>query len=470
MDAMPLALRALGGLVVVSALAGCGEGRTSGAPMILPRPPLVLPLPAGVPDTLAGHHLAWFLDLMNRREGVMSGVEASARLHAVWFARKALVDVMFDFHHHIARRFAPVYVDSVVTVDEWRLIAYGEARRLPVTLRLTVDLETTQIRGLSIEPDLDARSFEEIERMIPNLAPQANLLVAELVGEECRPLHAVNPDLVLSIASTFKLYVLLALVDHIAAGHATWDTPLVIREEWRSQGSGDMHGDPAGTRHSLLMLARAMIDGSDNTATDHLIYYLGRGAIAEAMMAAQHAAPERNVPFVSTREYFFLRAFDGVEMRRYLELSPEGRRAFVDAEIKPRPVAALPGVDGKPVRHVDEVGWFASAMELCRVMATLEARARASPENEVLLDILSDTRTPNHRGRWSFLGYKGGGSPGVDLNTWVLHRADDRRFFVTVGFNNRSRVAGTSSRCRCGCSSSSPTRTCPRRCSAEASG
>src|SRR5262249_19066453 len=61
-----------------------------------------------------------------------------------------------------------------------------------------------------------------------------------LEGPQLRPVHTLNPDEPLAIGSTFKLYILGALAEEVAAGRARWDEPLAIKDDLKSLPSGQM--------------------------------------------------------------------------------------------------------------------------------------------------------------------------------------------------------------------------------------
>ena len=111
----------------------------------------------------------------------------------------------------------------------------------------------------------------------------------------------------LAIGSVFKLYILGELGRQIAAGELSWDDEIAIDDAYRSMPSGDLHYAPAGTTYSVRYLAEVMISQSDNTATDHLLFTLGRENV-EAMVATMgHADSSLMIPMLSTRELFAIK-------------------------------------------------------------------------------------------------------------------------------------------------------------------
>jgi beta-lactamase class A len=260
--------------------------------------------------------------------------------------------------------------------------------------------------------------------------------VAALDKGTCKPLQELATTEQLAIGSTFKLYVLLALADRVLAGQAAWTDELAVRDDWKSLPSGTTQNEPPGTKHPLAMYAERMISISDNTAADHLIYTLGRKAVEAAVRAAKHARPALDAPFLSTRELFVFRlGLPAPEIERYLKLSEAKRREYLDKTLAGKdPNIGLSGA-WKTARQIDKIEWFASSMDLCRTMAALWTRAQ-NPKAAVVLDILGkNPGLPLDKERWPYIGYKGGSEPGVFNMTYLLRRADDRWFVITLSVN-----------------------------------
>ncbi len=102
--------------------------------------------------------------------------------------------------------------------------------------------------------------------------------------------------------------MLSTLVQEIKAGKRKWSD--VVPLEVHSVPSGQMQDWPIGSPVTLHTLATMMISISDNTATDALIRVLGREAVAAEMVASGHAEPSRNIPMLTTVEFFALKSGD----------------------------------------------------------------------------------------------------------------------------------------------------------------
>jgi len=286
-------------------------------------------------------------------------------------------------------------------------------------------------------PGTPATAWAGFDLAYSQAAPRTNFLAAEVIDGGCQPVHALHAGQRLALASTFKLYVLAELARQIASGDAAWDETLPIQEDLKSMPSGGMPYAPAGTRYTLRAFAERMIADSDNTATDHLIARLGRERIEAALPALGHGAPELNTPLLMTREFFaFKIAVSPERTDTYLDASDTEQRRILAEEIDP--IQLDPSGWGSWVapKRIDAVEWFASAEEICQVVATLATLAQ-QPELAPLTEILALNRGGVFAaGTWPYAGFKGGYEAGVYNMTWLLRRADGRQFVVTAGLND----------------------------------
>jgi hypothetical protein len=259
-----------------------------------------------------------------------------------------------------------------------------------------------------------------------------------LVNGQCQTVHALAADQPLATASTFKLYVLGELARQIEQGTASWDEPLAIRDDWKSLPSGDMRLEPAGKAFPLRYYAEQMISMSDNTATDHLIHRLGRENVEAFMASTGHADPALNLPLLTTREWFALKvAVDPVTVSTYVNAGVAERRAILENEVANTTVTEYDTVvDWWAPKRIRTIEWFASATDLCRAVATLQAMAER-PGLAPIYDILStNPGIAFDAHAWDYVGHKAGYETGVWNKTWLLRKTDGRWFVLTVGLND----------------------------------
>jgi len=293
------------------------------------------------------------------------------------------------------------------------------------------------IVGLGSAAQTASTPWASIDRSLESLAPQSNLLVAEFRGSSCAAIHGRNESTPLAIASTFKLYVLGELARQVQAEEVAWSDGVILTDDLRSMPSGDYAWVQAGTVVDIRSLAEAMIWQSDNTATDHLIDFLGRDNVEEAFAAYGHSDPQSNFPLLMTRELFGIKMSQTAQwMDRYMTATDEEQAQLLQEQIDPmtiNPNAGWGNWNGPTA--IDGIEWFASASDLCRATASLWSMG-AQPGLEPVRDILTGNRGGiDDTSAWPRAGYKAGYEAGVVNMTFVLERSDGRVFFVSAGYN-----------------------------------
>lgn len=372
-----------------------------------------------LPDTAAGQQLAWLLEYANQPGNVG---EAEIAEHFTTVTDGQLTGARTQARRY-AERLAPVSLLALDVLNPQLLLARVETPAGEHRILLEVDEDTRRIKRLMVLKLYS--SFAAIDTAIQWVAPRTQLLVAELDDAACRPLHAVNAGERLAIASTFKLYILRALVDAITDGSASWDELMAISEAWKSPFGGALADAPVGQLLTLRTLAERMITVSDNTAADHLLHRVGSERV-EAVM------PAGNAPVLATRELFLLWLHPD-EGDAYLALAESGRRDFLGT-LADRWAELRDEVWLNKAYPFERLGWFASAEELCALMGALAWSARTSPEAAPVLKLLA--RDSHRDPRWTYVGYKGGGLRDVYSLAWLLRRDDDRWFVLIIGVND----------------------------------
>ena len=281
-------------------------------------------------------------------------------------------------------------------------------------------------------------SWDEVDQRLAALAPLTGFLAAELVDGECRPIHAFNADQPLGSGSNFKLYILGELGRQVAAGEIDWEQPLAIQQRYKSVPGGDLTYVPVGTEFTVRYFAERMIQVSDNTATDHLLFTLGRENVERMMTTMGVAEPSLNIPLLGTREFATLKlAVPPAELETYLAASVAERRRILADEIDPMPLSVFDTVPDQtaPV-EIERMEWFFSREDMCRAMLALREMAQQPgllPVREILA---LGSPVPFDAAVWPYVGYKGGSELGVLSGTWLLERADGRHFAYSVVLNN----------------------------------
>ena len=429
-------VRVLALSVVLALAAGCTVTRdaddTAALPTTEPVPTTDRPDtasergPVEVPDTPAGRALAWVLDHVGTTPEPDEVLQRFDETFLEAIPPAGLGSVLASLGR-------PGDLVEMVHSGEHELAVLVELDDEIVQVQLVVeDEEPHRMTGLLFTPAIPTpprpTSLAGVEEAWRPLAPEASLLVSQVVNGECRAVVAVDSSRPGPIGSTAKLYVLGAVASAILDGTLDWDDPVPIRDELKSHPSGTFHELPAGTERTVLEHATAMIAVSDNTATDHLIDLVGRDSVERAVVELGHDRPELNRPFLTTRELFLMK-LDGVGVEgldAYLEGDEDERRRLLD-EWAALPLPGLEAFSPTPVL-VDQVEWFASPEDLCRAMVVL-GELTEWPGLESLAGVLAaPTGLVDEAERagvdigGAAMWFKGGSEPGV-LNLTV--RLDD---------------------------------------------
>lgn len=235
----------------------------------------------------------------------------------------------------------------------------------------------------------------------------------------------------LAIGSSFKLLVTLELCDQISAGQKQWSDITKLNDQGRSLPAGLMQDWPLGSPVTLHTLATMMISRSDNTAADNLMLALGRDALEAQLKKVPVFQPERNRPFLRTSELFKIKLIAPETLAvSYPKLSEAEKRQTIQ-QFDALPLRN-PRLYTNPI-HIDQVEWFFTADDLCRVLDKL----RQSKEQQRALELLAITRPfdiDDHA--WDYLGFKGGAEAGV-LNLSLLGklRGKDRWYAFSFTWN-----------------------------------
>jgi beta-lactamase class A len=281
-------------------------------------------------------------------------------------------------------------------------------------------------------------TWAQADRDLAGLAPDASLLAARVSPDGvCTPVHQVAASTARPLGSMFKLFVLGALAEQVAAGRVSWDQELTVSDALKSagnSGAGGLQDAPAGAWVPVEQAAAQMISISDNTAADMLIHLVGRPAVqAQDRQWSAHAG--LNVPFLTTREIFLLKYADPALADEYLRLAPGQRAAFLASAVDPLPLsqAQLPNADTASPAGIDTLEWFASPDDICRAFAGLQQLA-AQPALAPLGPILSANSggIGFHPAQWPTVWYKGGSEPGVLTMGYLATNSNGQTFVVVA--------------------------------------
>ena len=389
----------------------------------------------------------WVLEMVNERGGEFSEEEMDERFSDL--IHQAMTYEQFSLAMtQVASTMAPFEVIEVYDrpSDEALLLSVRGADGQRYTMVVAVENEDPhKMTGVQFQPapvdDEDlATSWEEIESSLQGIGEERQLLAARIDDGICTPVFEVDTDKTLALGSTFKLYVLAALVEAVTRGDIDYDQMVAIEEAHKSLPSGILQDEEVGSEHSVFEMAKLMISISDNTATDHLIALLGRQVVEEQIAALGHRTPERNSPFLFTHEMMKLKvALGDSERDEFVAMASDERREYLDSELVAMDLPAVDdAMDWHKPRHIDSIEWFASADELCSLFAYFSQGADSDEEGfEKGLEAMAENDGGMNLGeKANYVGFKGGSEPGVLNLSWLIEGEDGGWYVVVVGAND----------------------------------
>jgi beta-lactamase class A len=384
------------------------------------------------PDTPTGVQLRWLIGAMARLP--LSGAQVRAHFDTAFLAQISPAVLNQALQAVVSLRLLSIRVSELNTVVAD--VSTGDSGSRAQVL-LTVDRRGL-ISWLRISPAVAGPSpatWASVDAALHSAAPQVRLLVADVTGGSCQPVHGLDPGTPAPLGAAFKLYVLNALGDAVAAGKVRWNQPLTVTTQLKSLPSGELQDEPDGTQVSVLDTAAAMISLSDNTATDMLINLVGRPAVEAALTQTGMAEPALDRPFLTTREIFTLKLHQWPTLaERYLAADEAGRRALLASTVDRAPLPAVAAAASWIApRAVNSLEYFASASDICHVYASLAALARRpglAPIGQMLS--LNDDGLQLDPAQWRTTWFKGGSEPGVLTLAFMATNRTGNSCVVTV--------------------------------------
>ena len=390
------------------------------------------------PDTPAGAQLRWLI-------GAVAHLPVSSALVRDHFDAAFLAQVGPDVLNQTLQAVAGVKLLRIQASELSTVVAIVSADgAVPwAQILLTVDgrglISVLRISPANTGPT--PATWADVDAALHLVAPQVRLLVADVSNGSCQPVHSIDPATAAPLGSAFKLYVLDALGNAVAAGKVGWNQPLTVTAQFKGLPPGDLQNEPDGTQISVLDTAAKMISVSDNTATDMLINLVGRSAVEAALTATGMASPALDRPFLTTREIFILKLDQWPALaERYNAADEPHRRALLAGTVDraPLPPVAAAGAWTTP-RDINSLEYFASASDICRAYTSLAALARRpglSPIGQVIS--LNDDGLQLDPAQWKTTWFKGGSEPGVLTLAYLATTRTGRSYVVTVLAENPS--------------------------------
>jgi hypothetical protein len=386
---------------------------------------------AGVqpPSTPAGDALSWVLSALNGAR--ITSADVSAHV-TTGFIQSVPAPQLITIFQQMAQKkpWTLVGFDGKTTTDALTAIvtrADGQYWRIQINV---APATPKLIEGLFLDPapDLDPTlaTWGALDAKLQGAAPVVRELAATIDTNGCTQTHTLAGDQNGALGSQFKLWILATLAQSIDTGAHAWTDLITIQDQYKSLPSGTFQNQPNGTQLSAKAFAEAMISESDNTAADHLLFFVGRTQVEGMLTTTKHHDPTEDQPFLSTREMFDLKLMlTPQERATYESDSIANKRTLLaqyDTTLDPRNYV---GSWTSPI-DVDKLEWFASPTDLCNVMAALKAYGDKTGTSEVYHALSINPGIPDDANLFAYVGFKGGSEPGVLTMSWLLRRASDQ--------------------------------------------
>jgi beta-lactamase class A len=345
----------------------------------------------------------------------------------------------------IKAQFGALQLVSIDKANDTSIIVVCTGAKNGIHLRVSLELDDAGlISGLLLRPapelDNPDDSWDDILADLQNMGQHVSLLAWQLNDDEPIEIQSLNATAPLAVGSTFKLYVLGTLAQRIDETSTSWTDTLPIQDSLKSFPSGTMQNDPAGTEHTLAQYAKQMISISDNTATDHLINFLGRAPI-EAYMSRLNANPDRNKPFLSTSEMFKIKLSNDQSLRdQFARADEPTRRTILRDSVSNAPLPKLEEVaaDWVTPRNIDTIEWFMTAKDCAKALLALDSIAQLDGQKPLTTALTTNPGLPLDAKTWTKIIFKGGSEPGVVNLSFLLQRNDNTRFILILTINDQS--------------------------------
>ncbi len=307
---------------------------------------------------------------------------------------------------------------------------------MPMTLTIGATAPFSVIGLWFGAPAPASKSVPDALAELEKLPGRVSVSVSRL-GGRIEPVHQIHGDDALAIGSAMKLYILGALVREVTDGKRTWGDVTSLEARRRSLPSGFLHTWPIGSPATLHTLASLMISQSDNTATDHLLFLLGRETVETMLEPMGNRVAARNVPFLSTAEMFRLKGVDGGKPGdAYLARDVAGKRAYLENEISAIGMDAVDVSSLARPNRPDTIEWFASANDLCRAMDWLRRATEKGPSSAARELLAINPGLDVSKSRFPYVGFKGGSEGGVLNLSFLLRSAGGSWLAVSAGWND----------------------------------
>jgi len=325
----------------------------------------------------------------------------------------------------------PVAIDRLTAVTPFSANLRVRFERGIVNAQIAIDPGPPhQVVGLLFTgPEMVGDTLDKLAADIRALPGTTGLGIYALGEGAPRLVTGIAPDKALPLGSAFKLWVLGELAREVGAGERKWSDVVPIGPA--SLPSGITQNWPAGSPVTIQTLATLMISISDNSATDTLVSLEGERL---DRFVTQAGVPGL-APVLTTRQMFAMKSPGNADLAAQWATSPapSARRKLLDGNaqrLRTTPVDPMMFA-GKPSK-IDTLEWFASPAETIGMFDWLRKEGGETPLSLLAINPGIDPAT---RGKFDYVGFKGGSEPGVITLNFLVRRKDRRWLAIAAGWH-----------------------------------
>jgi len=285
-------------------------------------------------------------------------------------------------------------------------------------------------------PQQPANSVDTVAAAaLDKLPGHTGFLFTELTPEGPQALYGIRQDERFAIGSSFKLFILGTLADEVNADRRGLVNVMRLRADLKGPPHSEMALWPVDSPVTLQTLALKMISISDNTATDHLLYLLGRDRIERQMDEMGNRHSEWNRPLLSTRHMTMLRdKATGLLGNEYKQLDETARRKFLADHFGGTPNYEDIDFDASAY---DLAEWYATPLDMSYALSWLKNHTQVGQPAHALRAVLAvDPKLPHDETTWPYVGFKGGSEDQLLAGNWLLKNKNGRWYTFHVFYNN----------------------------------
>jgi beta-lactamase class A len=373
---------------------------------------------------------------LNARTAELIAAITGAQSYDSYFApsfRAALARAKWDavVASMTAQMGKPLAIDRLTAVTPFSANLRVRFERGVVNAQIAIDpAPPHQVVGLLFTgPEMAGDTLDKLAADIRALPGTTGLGIYALGEGAPRLVAGIAPDKAMPLGSAFKLWVLGEVAREVGAGERKWSDVVPIGPA--SLPSGITQNWPAGSPVTVQTLATLMISISDNTATDTLVSLEG-DRLDDFVTKA--GAPGL-APMLTTRQMFALKSPANADLAAQwaTSLMPSARRTLLDrnaARLRTTPVDPMMFA-GRPTK-IDTLEWFASPAETAGILDWLRRQGGETPLSLLAINPGIDPAT---RGKFDYVGFKGGSEPGVVTLNFLVRRKDGRWLAIAAGWH-----------------------------------